>query len=109
LWKEIEANSLIASGGAVYCWNDEWWHHGRTTAQEPGGWRNGAFPDGWADEEWWGIYRVRRGKPDVLEPRAAVETLRRLWAPAPEKDVSTITPLVAPTAAPTPEAQEAGK
>lgn len=98
LWKEIEANSLIASGGAVFCWSDEWWRHGRTTAQEPGGWRNGAFPDGWADEEWWGIYRVRRGKPDVLEPRAAVETLRRLWLPT-----------VIETAPSSADAQEAGK
>ncbi len=109
LWTEILANPLIASGGAVFSWSDEWWHHGRATTQDPGGWPNGAFPDGRADEEWWGIHRVRRGKPDILEPRAAVETLRRLWAPAPDKDVSTITPPAAPVAAPTPGGQDAGK
>ena len=80
LWKELERNRNIASGGAVFEWSDEWWKHGRAASHEAGGWLNGAFPDGQADEEWWGIHRVRPGTPDVLEPRAAVERLRKLWS-----------------------------
>ncbi len=83
LWGEIAAATNIVSGGAVFEWTDEWWKHGRPASQDPGGWPNGAFPDGQADEEWWGLHRVVKGRanePDRLEPRAAVETLRRLWA-----------------------------
>jgi hypothetical protein len=79
LWKELVANSAIASGGAVFEWSDEWWKHGPAGRHDPGGWPNGAFPDGQADEEWWGINRVVRGKPDTLEPRAVAETLKKLW------------------------------
>jgi hypothetical protein len=79
LWKELVANKEIASGGAVFEWSDEWWKHGQSVHHDPGGWPNGAFPDGQADEEWWGIHRVVKGKPDSLEPRAVAETLKRLW------------------------------
>ena len=80
LWKELERNRRIASGGAVFEWSDEWWKQGRAASHEGGGWLNGAFRDGQADEEWWGIHRLQPGNPDVLEPRAAVERLRKLWA-----------------------------
>jgi len=80
LWKELEANRAVASGGAVFEWTDEWWKHGRPTSHDAGGWPNGAFPDGQADEEWWGIHRIKPGNPDELEPRAAMERLRKLWS-----------------------------
>ncbi len=51
LWKELERNRRIASGGAVFEWTDEWW----------------------------GIHRLKPGSPDLLEPRAAVARLRKLW------------------------------
>jgi hypothetical protein len=82
LWKELVKNSAIASGGAVFSWCDEWWKHGRAASHDPGGWPNGAFPDGQADEEWWGLHRVHSGNPDVLEPRAAFEALKKLWKPS---------------------------
>lgn len=80
LWSEIEANRVIGSGGAVFAWTDEWWKAGKAASHDAGGWLNGAFPDGQANEEWWGIHRVRQGKPDVLEPRAAFELLRAAWS-----------------------------
>jgi hypothetical protein len=79
LWTELRANDLIASGGAVFAWSDEWWKAGRPSSQDAGGWWNGAFPDGQANEEWWGIHRVRPGKPDVLEPRALFDLLKAAW------------------------------
>jgi hypothetical protein len=81
LWKQLRAQSAIASGGFVFEWSDEWWKWGTPSLHNSGGWA-GAFPDGWADEEWWGIHRVSPGgggAPDVLEPRRLFEQLRALW------------------------------
>jgi len=80
LWSEILANRSIASGGAVFAWTDEWWKAGKAASHDAGGWWNGAFPDGQANEEWWGLHRVRAGKPDVLEPRAAFDLLKAAWS-----------------------------
>lgn len=79
LWNELAANSPVASGGAVFEWCDEWWKAGNSSLHNAGGWANGAFPDGQADEEWWGLHRVAAGSPNVLSPRAAYEVLRGEW------------------------------
>jgi hypothetical protein len=79
LWNELAANSAVASGGAVFEWCDEWWKAGNSALHSAGGWSNGAFPDGQADEEWWGIHRVVAGSPNAVEPRAAYGALRGAW------------------------------
>jgi hypothetical protein len=79
LWNELVANTNVASGGAVFAWCDEWWKAGNAALHNSGGWANGAFPDGQADEEWWGINRVAPGTPNGLEPRAAFAALRTAW------------------------------
>jgi hypothetical protein len=81
LWNEIELHPTIVSGGFVFSWADEWWKAGTPSAHNSGGWAGSAFPDGWADEEWWGVHRIsaRFGAPDVLEPRYVFDQLRALW------------------------------
>ena len=93
LWGELETNREVASGGAVFSWSDEWWKAGNASLHNAGGWANGAFPDGQADEEWWGLHRVLSGTPNVLEPRAAYEALRGVWWREPPSPVLTILPL----------------
>ena len=93
-WKDIEQNSLIASGGYVFEWTDEWWKVPNTASTHDAGQAtNGAFPGGWDDEEYFGINRVKvngrsaadpwnPGQPnaaDTLLPRTAVATLKTLW------------------------------
>lgn len=94
LWGEIAANSAVCAGGAIMAYSDEWWK-GAFGAEPPGfgcpdgdpglhsvcGYANGGHPDGFANEEWWGIVRpVKNGDaPDVMQPRAAYERLRSLW------------------------------
>jgi hypothetical protein len=82
LCNELSSNAPVASGGCVFEWTDEWWKYTNPSAHDPGGWANAAFPDGWADEEWWGINRISSGgsgAPDILQPRAVFDHLRTLW------------------------------
>jgi hypothetical protein len=95
LWKEIEAHSTVCSGGSIMAYSDEWWKgkYGQKDAGHPVcpendplehstcGYATASGPDGYANEEWWGIMRpVKNGSnPDILQPRAVYATLQSLW------------------------------
>jgi hypothetical protein len=95
LWGEIVANSDVCSGGAIMAYSDEWWKGkvGSTDPDHPGcpdydpgfhsgcGYATGAHPDGYANEEWWGIVRPANNdtEPDTLRPRTVYYTLQSLW------------------------------
>jgi hypothetical protein len=95
LWKEIEAHSDVCPGGSIMAYSDEWWkgRSSQTDANHPGcpdfdplfhsscGYANGAHPDGYSNEEWWGIMRTVDGGtgPDVMQPRTVYYTLQGLW------------------------------
>lgn len=73
-WRELHGGCL---GGTVMAFTDEWWKAGNPAVQDPGGYGTGFHPDGFSNEEWWGIFRpVDNGPgPDVLQPRQAVDDL----------------------------------
>ncbi len=95
LWNEIVANSNVCAGGSIMAYSDEWWKgkHGQTDSDHPDcpdtdstfhstcGYANGAHPDGYANEEWWGIMRTLDNgtNPDIMQPRAVYYTLQSLW------------------------------
>jgi uncharacterized repeat protein (TIGR01451 family) len=95
LWNEIMANSNVCSGGSIMAYSDEWWKgkYGQPDADHLNcpdynssfhstcGYATGAHPDGYANEEWWGIMRTVDNKsgPDIMQPRAVYYTLRSLW------------------------------
>lgn len=81
LWSSLTNQYPVASGGALFEWCDEWWKIGGVSTHDAGGWANGAFLDGQADEEFWSLHRIGAGTPNTLDPRAAVETFRQLWTP----------------------------
>jgi len=99
LWQEIVANSNVSIGGSIMAYSDEWWKgkYGQTRAGCPDndpsfhgncGYPTGAHPDGYSNEEWWGIVRTRDNgsEPDTMEPRAVFHALQSLWrtgAPSP--------------------------
>jgi hypothetical protein len=77
--QELSANdqSKVCLGGTVFEWNDEWWKTGGVGVHEPDGyettWNVIAHPDGFANEEWFGIVSNNR------ERRQAFYTLQNLW------------------------------
>jgi hypothetical protein len=92
LSQELIANASIAVGGSVMAYSDEWWKgkYGETRTGCPEadpsvhgncGYATASQPDGYSNEEWWGIMRtVDNGdSPDIMQPRAVYDTLRALW------------------------------
>lgn len=87
LWREIEANASIIAGGCVFEFADEWWKGQGTVLQhDSGGFVQGGFPDGFSNEEWYGLFEVtpaQGGGLDTLTPRAAYTGLQTLWVGGP--------------------------
>ena len=72
LWREIVPNlsannpAKVCLGGTVFEWNDEWWKStaGSPTRHDNSGfettWNPYAHPDGFANEEYFGIVDINR-------------------------------------------------
>ncbi|HEX3126689.1 MAG TPA: interleukin-like EMT inducer domain-containing protein [Thermoanaerobaculia bacterium] len=61
--RELSATSpaLASLGGLVFEWNDEWWKVFPSGSHDAGGFANAnGHPDGYANEEWFGIVDVDR-------------------------------------------------
>ncbi len=93
LWGEVVANRNICSGGSIMAYNDEWWKgkygQERPSCPDPDpafhstcGYASNAHPDGYANEEWWGVMRTKDNgaNSDTMEPRMVYHTLQSLWA-----------------------------
>jgi hypothetical protein len=66
--------ALPCLGGTPFEWNDEWWKFGNWGVQDRGGFANGGVaPDGFANEDWWGVVDIDR------RPRAAYMVLKELY------------------------------
>ena len=94
LWNDIKRNSNITSGGSIMAYSDEWWKgkHGQVRSGCPDydssshsdcGYPINTHPDGYANEEWWGIMRIKDNGtgPDIIQPRAVYNTLKLMWTP----------------------------
>ncbi len=58
-------------------YSDEWWKAGDPPAHDLGGYDTAAHPDGYSNEEWWGVMRVIEdgAGPDVMQPRQVYSDL----------------------------------
>ncbi|MBE2215225.1 MAG: hypothetical protein IAE82_15235 [Opitutaceae bacterium] len=85
LWTEIAANAATCAGACVFEYADEWWKtsSGSPLTHDAGGFPLASLPDGFANEEWWGLYAVSDNgtQPDTLTARATVAALRTAWTP----------------------------
>jgi hypothetical protein len=91
LWGDVFNAGLgseaVSSGACVFEYSDEWYKFSGAGSgdlqHDAGGWAASWFPDGYADEEWWGLFSVARtnggAAPDTLTPRAGVAKLTALW------------------------------
>jgi hypothetical protein len=81
LWDEVyfnlapERTNGIASGGLVFEWNDEWWKNGNPSNRDHSTEINYGQPDGYNDEEWFGIVNIARN------PKQAYYAFQTLYAP----------------------------
>jgi hypothetical protein len=79
LTRELSAcnPARVCLGGTVFEWNDEWWksNTGTPYVHEPDGyettWNPIAHPDGFANEEWFGIVSVERRQREAYFTLAA--------------------------------------
>lgn len=100
LWQEIKKNSNVTAGGSIMTYSDEWWkgRHGQMRIGCPEdnpsfhsncGYAINTHPDGYANEEWWGIMRTKDNItcsnpvlcPDIMRPRSVYNSLKILWTP----------------------------
>lgn len=83
LWDALAARADLCLGGTVMAYMDEWWKAGNAQVQQPGGFPNSLFPDGWMDEAYFGVLSVARaptGGPDQVHPRPAYHALAARWS-----------------------------
>ncbi|MFH1290835.1 MAG: LamG-like jellyroll fold domain-containing protein [Nanoarchaeota archaeon] len=78
LWRDIK-RSHKTIGATVMEYSDEWWKAGSTWSHDYGGYGTPHQPDGYANEEWWGIMRVSRNYSgvDIMEPRQVYHAFKR--------------------------------
>ncbi|MCI0745141.1 MAG: hypothetical protein L0Y58_07030 [Verrucomicrobia subdivision 3 bacterium] len=82
LWRQMRTNRLVASGGCLFSYADEWWKAaGTVNVHDPGGFPRTGYPDGFSNEEWYGIFGIADNgtNPDILQPRALFSKLEYLW------------------------------
>ncbi|MEW6108839.1 MAG: matrixin family metalloprotease [Nitrospirota bacterium] len=91
LWNELASNPDVCIGGTIMAYSDEWWR-GKYSSDagcpdsDPAvhsacGYPASSHPDGYANDEWWGIMRTvyNPSGPDSMEPRAAYRSLKAIW------------------------------
>ena len=78
-WRQIRSGCL---GGTVMAYSDEWWKAGDLSTHDFGGYATGSHPDGFSNEEWWGMMAVADGGggPDIMQPRQVYYALTQEWA-----------------------------
>lgn len=73
-------DSQICIGSTLMAYSDEWWKAGEPNSHDPGGYPTDAHPDGYSNEEWWGIFRVAKGSTiDILTKRTIFDTLKVIF------------------------------
>ncbi|MDP3723594.1 MAG: carboxypeptidase regulatory-like domain-containing protein [Candidatus Omnitrophota bacterium] len=85
-WLEIFRARARCVGATVMAYSDEWWKDkgfppealaAHLSLHDDGGFNLSALPDGFANEEWWGLVSVERqeGQVDRVTPRTALTAL----------------------------------
>jgi hypothetical protein len=88
LFRNLSANdpAKVALGGTVFAWNDEWWKVQPAGSQQTGGFiLSNGHPDGFANEEYFGIVSIDR------RTRQVYDTLRTAFDPAFQASPQTVT------------------
>jgi hypothetical protein len=73
-WRQIRAGCV---GGTIMAYSDEWWKADNPHSHDLGGYATDNHPDGYSNEEWWGMVAVEDNgnAPDTMHPRLAYYAL----------------------------------
>ena len=74
-WRQVEK---ACTGGTLMEYNDEWWKAGNIWTHDQGGYYTDVQPDGYSNEEWWGIMAIQDNGsgPDIMVPRLVYDALK---------------------------------
>ncbi|MCU0452554.1 MAG: carboxypeptidase regulatory-like domain-containing protein [Bacteroidetes bacterium] len=82
-WSQILSASDVCIGGTVFEYTDEWWKAGDPLSHNDGGYFTNQHPDGYSNEEWWGLIAVtpdtNADGMDEWRPRSAFRMFQRQW------------------------------
>ena len=82
-WQQIISVKDVCLGGTVFEFTDEWWKDKDPWSHDYGGYSTSQHPDGYSNEEWWGIIRVlpdsNNDGLDEWIPREAYFMFKRNW------------------------------
>ena len=82
-WVQIRSANDVCVGGTVFEFTDEWWKAGDPNNHDFGGYATGSHPDGYSNEEWWGIVATTPDSDadgfDDWRVRRAFEMFQRMW------------------------------
>lgn len=82
-WQQIISSKNVCLGGTVFEFTDEWWKDKDPWSHDYGGYSTNQHPDGFSNEEWWGIIRVlpdsNNDGMDEWIPREAYYMFQRNW------------------------------
>jgi len=76
-----EPTAKRLTGSFIFSYSDEWWRtapYDKLCDQNDGGYDHAAFPDGYLNEEWFGLFRIQKGSSNIVA-RKAYNDLIKLW------------------------------
>jgi hypothetical protein len=94
IWSQIKNNSL---GGAVMEYSDEWWKYTNPSSHNPGGYITDVQPDGWSDEEYYGLMSIQTNASNppinIMTPRQAYYAFQQeFYSPYPTTTGARVAP-----------------
>ena len=82
-WMQILAASDVCVGGTLFEFTDEWWKAGNPDSHDFGGYATDNHPDGYSNEEWWGLISLSPDADgdgrDEWRPRKAFRMFQQQW------------------------------
>ena len=78
-WRGLRQHAV---GASVMAYSDEWWKADAPWSHDPGGYGTHFHPDGFSNEEWWGMVAVQKNGsgPDIMVPRQVYTDLGAEYA-----------------------------
>lgn len=82
-WLQLRAANDVCVGATVFEFTDEWWKAGDPMSHDYGGYATSMHPDGYSNEEWWGIIAVTPDENndglDEWRARKAYTMFQTMW------------------------------